>query len=90
MSGKPQFDIKATNRRGAPQCPANPAYPNGVDVDRVMLGVASCKTELPYPAPERLIWRVRCRRCGYVLLITAAGRPDDPRSVTLPCKEALQ
>lgn len=90
MGQKPQFDIKAINRRGPPQHPANPAYPNGMDVDRVMPGAASCRAELPYPAPERLVWRVRCRRCGYVLAITAAGRPDDPRSVTLPCKEALQ
>ena len=27
-------------------------------------GVPSCRAELPYPAPERLVWIVRCRRCG--------------------------
>lgn len=87
---KGQFDIKATARRGPPQCPPNPAYPDGVDVQDAAPGVPACKVDLPYPAPERLVWMVRCKRCGYRLAITAAGRPDDPRSATIPCKEALQ
>lgn len=87
---KSQFDIKATARRGPPQCPPNPAYPDGVDVQDAAPGVAACKVDLPYPAPERLVWSVRCKRCGYRVAVTAAGRPDDPRSVTVPCKAALQ
>lgn len=85
-----QFVIKATNRRGPPQCPPNPAYPDGIDVgaDHAEPG-PSCKAALPYPAPERLVWMVRCKRCGYRAAVTAAGRRDDPRSVTMPCKAAL-
>jgi hypothetical protein len=90
MSAKPQFYIKPTCRRGPPQHPTNPAYPEGVDVQEAAPGVASCRVELPYPAPERLVWQVRCRRCGYALAITAAGRADDPRSVTVPCHSKLQ
>ena len=85
-----QFTIKATARRGPPQCPPDPAYPTGIDVQAAAPDMPSCKADLPYPAPERLVWSVRCNRCGYHSLITAAGRPDDPRSVTLPCKSALQ
>ena len=87
---KGQFDIKPMLRRGPPQCPPNPDYPNGVDVQEAAPGVPSCRADLPYPAPERLVWQVRCRRCGFSLAITAAGRLDDPRSVTVPCKAALQ
>ena len=87
---KPQFAIKPTRRSGPPECPPNPAYPNGVDVQQAAPGVPSCRADLPYPAPERLVWQVRCRRCGYTLAVTAAGRPDDPRSVTVPCREKLQ
>lgn len=90
MSAKPQFDIKPTLRRGPPQHPANAAYPNGVDVQEAAPGVPSCRVDLPYPAPERLVWSVRCRRCGFTLAITAAGRADDPRTVTVPCREKLQ
>lgn len=85
-----QFSVKATRRRGPPQCLPDPAYPDGIDVEATAPGVPSCKVNLPYPAPERLVWSVRCRRCGYTAAVTAAGRPDDPRSVTLPCKRPLQ
>jgi len=90
MSAKPQFSITATARRGPPQCPPNPAFPEGVHRMEAALGVPSCRAELPYPAPERLVWVVRCRRCGLSLAITAAGRADDPRSVTMPCRGKLQ
>lgn len=90
VKAKAQFTVKATHRRGPPQCPSNPDYPEGIDVQSAALGVRSCKVDLPYPAPERLVWMVTCKRCGYRSAITAAGRPDDPRSVTLPCKETLQ
>lgn len=87
---KSQFVVNAAHRRGPPQYPPNPAYPNGVDSVLAAPNVPSCKAELPYPAPERLVWMVRCKRCGYSAAITAAGRPDDPKTVTVPCKRALQ
>lgn len=82
-----QFSIEAINRRGPPQCPANPAYPNGIDVGADRTSDTSCRAELPYPAPERLVWLVRCTRCGASAAVTAAGRPDDPRSVRVTCRE---
>ena len=30
-------------------------------------------------------WFVKCRRCKTNCMITMASRPDDPRSVMLPC-----
>ena len=85
-----QFTIKATHLNGPPQQPSDPRYPDGVDVQSAAPGLPSCKADLPYPAPERLVWSIRCKRCGYRAGVTAAGRPDDPRSVTLPCKRPLQ
>jgi len=90
MSAKPQFTVRAMHRNGPPTCRPNPAYPNGIDVRETAPGVQSCRAELPYPAPERLIWSVRCRLCGRTLMLTAAGRADDPRSVTIPCRDKLQ
>lgn len=85
MSEKP-FVVKATNRRGPPKCPPNPAYPNGVEVNLASPGERFCLATLPYPAPERLVWHVTCRACGFRVGVTAAGRPDDPTGVRIPCQ----
>ena len=69
--------------RGKAQCPPNPAYPDGIDLDTG--SKPSCRAELPYPAPECGTWLARCALCGVAVACTAAGRPDDPRSITLPC-----
>lgn len=86
VSESDRFVIEAAHRRGPPKCPPNPAYPNGIDVNAAADDGACCKVALPYPAPERLVWMVTCKRCGFTAGVTAAGRPDDPRSVMLPCK----
>lgn len=41
--------------------------------------------ELPYPAPRCGIYAVKCEKCGLLVGFTTAGRPDDPRKVTLAC-----
>lgn len=69
-----------------PQVAPNPAFPNGIDV---MVGTVlqnRCKSDLPYPAPRCGLHHVVCGICGISAAITAAGRPDDPRSVSLPCR----
>ena len=71
--------------RGKAQCPPNPDYPNGVAVPAPNGVPVSCKVELPYPAPECGHHKIECLTCGFILVVTAAGRPDDPISVRLPC-----
>jgi len=71
--------------RGKAQCPPNPAYPEGMDVDASIAGRESCRVDLPYPAPECGTWTITCLHCPFRLIVTAAGRPDDPRTVTVPC-----
>lgn len=83
------LSIKWIDRHREPKCPPNPAFPEGVDVD-VSDGARSCQTPLPYPAPRCGVYVVTCDVCGYAAGFTTAGRPDDPRSVRVPCKAAPQ
>jgi hypothetical protein len=46
-----------------------------------------CFVKLPYPAVRVGMWRVACETCGVSVVVTAAGRPDDPRSVRIPCQK---
>lgn len=67
-----------------PQVKPNPAYPDGKDLDSGER--PACKVALPYPAKRIGYYFVECDTCKANALITTAGRPDDPRSVMLPCK----
>jgi hypothetical protein len=69
-----------------PKNAPDPAYPHGKDVFVGPGGTAACSIALPYPAPRCGLWIVRCGKCGMSIGVTAAGRPDDPRSVRIPCK----
>jgi len=83
-----RFEIRWVRRGGPPQQPPDPRYPDGVDVD-ISLGAArSCSTPLPYPVDRNEVgtWLVECQVCGLRVGITAASRPDDPRSVKIACK----
>jgi hypothetical protein len=64
--------------------PPNPAYPHGLAID-VSRGLRSCEARLDYPAPGVGTWIVTCETCGSNLAVTAAGRPDDPTTVRIPC-----
>jgi hypothetical protein len=64
--------------------PLNLAYQDGVDID-FSAGRDACDLAIDYPAPCVGAWFVSCALCGMFCILTAAGRPDDPRSVRLPC-----
>ena len=86
---KHQVEFIASGR-GKAQCPPDPAYPKGIPLDAVgARNCPSCTVELPYPAPECGMWRVDCTECGMSVLVSAAGRPDDPISVKLPCLRSV-
>jgi hypothetical protein len=67
-----------------PQCSPDPAFPDGKHLGAPP-GVQCCKVCLPYPARRCGMYYVECKACGTNVLITTAGRPDDPRSVHVPC-----
>jgi hypothetical protein len=71
---------------GEPQCPLDPAYPKGKDIDVSCGALLTCIAKIPYPAPRCGAMVVECQRCGIRVGLTVAGRPDDPRSLRLPCK----
>lgn len=71
-----------------PQCPPDPAYPLGIDIDLSGGATKTCKTSLPYPAPCCGTWIVVCDDCGYGVAVTAAGRIDDPRTLKVACPGA--
>ena len=86
-----QYDVLfRPSGRGKAQCAANPAYPAGVDLDLTKGTRPSCTFELPYPAEECGMWLIQCRRCGIAVAVTAAGRADDPRSVTARCDRSSE
>jgi hypothetical protein len=49
--------------------------------------VKTCTYNLPYPAPRCGAYSIECKKCGFVGVVTVAGRPDDPNMITLPCGE---
>lgn len=79
------FKIQWIDRNREPQCPPNPAHPNGIDCDFTNGHEPSCASDLPYPAKRCGVFIVECETCGHRIAITTAGRPDDPRSVRFPC-----
>jgi hypothetical protein len=72
-----------------PQCAPDPAYPAGVDIDTSNGAARTCHRALPYPAKRCGYFLVQCMECELSCVITTAGRVDDPRSVTLRCKERM-
>jgi hypothetical protein len=84
-----QFTIKWLDGKREPQCPPNPAYPDGIDIPSPRHGEPGfrfCTVALPYPALRCGSYVVRCNRCGLCVGITTAGRRDDPRSIELDCQ----
>ena len=74
-----------------PQCESSPGYPDGVELDGAAgLPGPACKWALPYPAPSIGVHVVGCVTCGKTVACTAAGRPDDPRTIRFACKRGLQ
>lgn len=66
------------------QCPPNPDFPEGMAVDAGFKRM--CIVDIPYPSTGCGVLRVDCPVCGIKVGFTVAGRVDDPRRVTLPCK----
>lgn len=71
-----------------PKCPPNPDHPKGIDVKTLHFNGddRTCRIDLPYPAPRCGQYLIICDDCGLRVMITTAGRPDDPRSFTTSCK----
>lgn len=85
---KNQFDIQWVDRGRPPQSEPNPSYPDGIDLDASGGAKRTCLVQIPYPSGHINVgtWNIRCSKCKLTLMVTAASRPDDPRSVKVACK----
>lgn len=79
------FSYKFLDSGREPQCAPNPAYPEGMFLD-LSDGKRGCCFSVPYPAPRCGMIVATCDVCCYRAAFSVAGRPDDPRSVKLPCR----
>jgi len=79
------FEIWWIDQEREPKCAPNPDYPKGIDIDLSLGRTPKCKVDLPYPAKRCGFFSIDCKRCGASTMLTTAGRPDDPRSITLAC-----
>ena len=80
------FRIRWHDSGREPKCKPNPDYPRGVDADLSAGAEATCKVALDYPVRRCGAYTVHCEDCGLFVVVTTAGRPDDPRSVKLGCR----
>ena len=69
-----------------PQCESNPKYPDGIDLDLSDGANTVCRILLAYPAKRCGMYLISCNLCGQSVIVTTAGRRDDPRMVTLACR----
>jgi len=84
-----RFTIHWHDRGRPPKVAPNPDYPDGIELDlRQDKDRSACNINLPYPTGHENIgtWVVECSKCGLRIGITAASRPDDPRSALVNCK----
>jgi hypothetical protein len=79
------FKFRFIDSGREPQCPADPDYPNGIDLDVSAGALPTCCYNTPYPAPRCGVMKATCERCGLKVAYTVAGRADDPRSLTMAC-----
>lgn len=82
-----KFDIEWVDGNREPQCKPNPDYPDGVDVDLTKGAAENCTVQLPYPAKRCGHYVIVCNECKVGNICTTAGRPDDPRSIKIPCNK---
>lgn len=80
----PEVDVTWVDSGREPECAPDPLFPVGRDID-MSKGGETCLVELPYPSPRCGHYVIVCRTCGQRVVVTTAGRPDDPRTVKLGC-----
>jgi hypothetical protein len=85
-----QFMVRFVGTGQKAQCRPNPAYPDGIDIPAPAGEGDVCRVLLPYPAKEIGAWKIECTVCGLRTACTTAGRPDDPRSITVRCNKSTK
>lgn len=81
-----QITVEWIDGHREPQCTPDPNFPHGKDLDISNGATPTCETALPCPAKRCGHYVVRCSVCGMSVVVTTAGRPDDPKSIKIACK----
>lgn len=84
MKGK--HKVRWIDSGNHPKSAPDPRYPNGIDFPAKHPMREHCTVKLPYPAKRIGTYLVECQTCPMTIMVTTAGRPDDPRSVSFNCK----
>lgn len=80
------IDVHFIDSGRDPKEKPDPKYPDGKHINLATFPAAkTCCRNLP-KAPRCGVLSIKCITCGFVALVTVAGRPDDPRTVVLPCR----
>ena len=79
------IDVTFLDSGREPKCKPDTAYPEGKTINLAGDQFKTCSRNLPYPAPRCGVYAIECKVCGFCAAITVAGRPDDPRIITMPC-----
>jgi len=79
-----EFEFTFIDSGRKAQCQPNPAFPFGMMIDAGFKQM--CLVDIPYPSAGCGVLRVDCPKCGIKVGYTVAGRVDDVRRVTVPCK----
>lgn len=89
MDAADQFSFTWIDGGRPPREKPDPAYPDGRVIKGDVTTRQHCRIDLPYPSPHKNIgqWIINCRRCGMSMLVTAASRPDDMRTIWRPCND---
>lgn len=82
------IDVKFNDSGRTATQPSDLKFPNGrlVSVSPSPI-LKTCTRNLPYPAPRCGTYSIVCRVCHFTALVTVSGRADDPKIITLPCKQ---
>lgn len=81
-----QFQVIWQDRKRQPAVPFNRAYPWGKSCDLAGGMLPACQLDLEWPALRCGQYLIACIKCGMRVVVTTAGRVDDPRQVRMPCK----
>jgi hypothetical protein len=77
-------------KRGKAKCQPDPNFPNGMIAEARIPGLAHCYVKIPYPSPEIGWVHIRCKECDVTMLLTVAGRADDPVAAAVTCDKDRQ
>jgi hypothetical protein len=79
------FTVQWLDSGFEPKCAPNPNYPNGKPMDMRYGDEPWCEVNLPYPAKRIGSYLVVCNECNKRIIVTTAGRPDDPTNIKFNC-----